>query len=407
MRLVACSSPPCSLAADAAARRSPTTPRPTARSRSRRRSTRWRSSPSGSAGDRRRRSTNLTQPGNEPHDLELTIKETAEVADADLVVYETASSRPSTTRSTQVAEGDVLDVGRRRGPRASTTRGRTARRQDPHFWQDPVRMADARRRGRRRAGRGRPRPRRRLRAPTPQTCAPTSSSSDATYDDGLADCERDTVVVSHDAFGYLDRYGLHFEAIAGLSPDAEPTPADLARLQELIDDDGHHHRVLRAAGQPAAGRDPGRRPGRHHRGARPDRGAERRDGRRGLPVPDARRTSRPCRRRTDAAAMSHRRPVRLTDGAVAIGGRPVLRGIDLTVESGRVRGADGRQRLGQVDAGPGADRAAAADRRARSSCSARRSTSSTTGAGSASSRSAPAPAPACPPRCGRSSPPAG
>jgi zinc transport system substrate-binding protein len=54
----------------------------------------------------------------------------------------------------------------------------------------------------------------------------------------LADCERTTVVVSHDAFGYLDRYGLEFEPIEGLSPGAEPTPADLARLQQLITEDG-------------------------------------------------------------------------------------------------------------------------------------------------------------------------
>ena len=45
-------------------------------------------------------------------------------------------------------------------------------------------------------------------------------------------------MVSHDAFGYLGRYGLTFEAIAGLSPDAEPTPADLGRLQELIETEG-------------------------------------------------------------------------------------------------------------------------------------------------------------------------
>ena len=49
---------------------------------------------------------------------------------------------------------------------------------------------------------------------------------------------RDTVVVSHNAFGYLGRYGLYIEPISGLSPEAEPTPADLARLQQLIEEDG-------------------------------------------------------------------------------------------------------------------------------------------------------------------------
>ena len=63
-------------------------------------------------------------------------------------------------------------------------------------------------------------------------------SLDADYARGLANCERTTVVVSHDAFGYLGKYGLEMEPIAGLSPGAEPTPADLARLQDLIRDEG-------------------------------------------------------------------------------------------------------------------------------------------------------------------------
>ncbi|HEV2796352.1 MAG TPA: zinc ABC transporter substrate-binding protein, partial [Nocardioides sp.] len=61
---------------------------------------------------------------------------------------------------------------------------------------------------------------------------------DQEFTDGLAGCERSTTVVSHDAFGYLARYGLDFEPIAGLSPDAEPTAADLGRLQSLITSDG-------------------------------------------------------------------------------------------------------------------------------------------------------------------------
>ena len=43
---------------------------------------------------------------------------------------------------------------------------------------------------------------------------------------------------THDAFGYLQKYGVHVEPITGLSPDAEPTPADLGRLQDLIRSDG-------------------------------------------------------------------------------------------------------------------------------------------------------------------------
>ena len=95
---------------------------------------------------------------------------------------------------------------------------------------------------------------------------------DREYADGLADCERHTVVVSHDAFGYLEKYGLHFEPIAGLSPDAEPTPAHLAELQDLIRDEGITTVFSETLGSRGVRRDPRRRPRPAHRDPRPDRG---------------------------------------------------------------------------------------------------------------------------------------
>jgi zinc transport system substrate-binding protein len=54
---------------------------------------------------------------------------------------------------------------------------------------------------------------------------------DAAYADGLADCERREIVVSHAAFGYLaDRYDLRQISISGLSPEDEPTPQRLAEV---------------------------------------------------------------------------------------------------------------------------------------------------------------------------------
>src|SRR6478735_5242178 len=53
---------------------------------------------------------NLTAPGGEPHDLELTVKETAEVAKADLVVY-LHGFQPSVDEAIDTsAEGATLDV---------------------------------------------------------------------------------------------------------------------------------------------------------------------------------------------------------------------------------------------------------------------------------------------------------
>src|SRR4051794_22217737 len=54
--------------------------------------------------------TNLTTPGGEPHDLELTPQETADVVRADLVVY-LPGFQPSVDDAVATnATGDVLDV---------------------------------------------------------------------------------------------------------------------------------------------------------------------------------------------------------------------------------------------------------------------------------------------------------
>src|SRR5690348_9317908 len=53
---------------------------------------------------------NLTAPGGEPHDLELDPKETAEVASADLVVYE-HGMQPSVDSAVDAnASGATVDV---------------------------------------------------------------------------------------------------------------------------------------------------------------------------------------------------------------------------------------------------------------------------------------------------------
>jgi zinc transport system substrate-binding protein len=108
---------------------------------------------------------------------------------------------------------------------------------DPHFWLDPLLVADLGDAVADRLGEIDPDHREDYLANAAELRGELKQL-DAAYAAGLADCERDTVVVSHDAFGYLERYGLHLEPIAGLSPGAEPTPAHLARLQELAVEEG-------------------------------------------------------------------------------------------------------------------------------------------------------------------------
>lgn len=62
---------------------------------------------------------------------------------------------------------------------------------------------------------------------------------DAEYSAGLTMCSVDTVVVAHEAFGYMaSRYGFHIEAIAGFSPDSVPSANHLADLNNIISREG-------------------------------------------------------------------------------------------------------------------------------------------------------------------------
>ncbi|MDP3982069.1 MAG: metal ABC transporter substrate-binding protein [bacterium] len=51
---------------------------------------------------------------------------------------------------------------------------------------------------------------------------------------GLSTCSKRDAIVMHEAFGYIEaRYGLVFHSLAGISPEAEPSPRRIADLADL------------------------------------------------------------------------------------------------------------------------------------------------------------------------------
>jgi zinc transport system substrate-binding protein len=176
--------------------------------------------------------TSLTAPGLEPHDLELSATQVADIAAADVVLYikgfqpavDEAVQQQAADRAIDVSAGLELLTGAN-GDGATT---------DPHVWLDPANMtaigtaiAD------------------RLAALTPADAATVAGSNtsfgnrmaslDGELRDGLRTCASRDLVVSHEAFGYLARaYGLKQIGITGLSPDAEPSPARLKSVTELV-----------------------------------------------------------------------------------------------------------------------------------------------------------------------------
>ena len=210
---------------------------------------------------------NLTQPGQEPHDLELTIAQTAALEEADLVVLE-EGFQPAVDEAAANSDRPVLDAaavvdllpasedehededsheGETEAEHAehaaseesedSGEEGHDHGDVDPHFWLDPLLVADFADAVADELSEVDPDGAQEY-ADNAARLRSELEAVDREYTDGLADCQRTTTVVSHQAFAYLGRYGLDLEPIAGLSPDAEPTAADLAHLQELITEDG-------------------------------------------------------------------------------------------------------------------------------------------------------------------------
>ncbi|MEV0803670.1 metal ABC transporter substrate-binding protein [Kribbella sp. NPDC050281] len=204
--------------------------------------------------------TTLTAPGVEPHDLELTPKQVGTIASAKLVVYE-KSLQPAVD---EAVEQNAKDAGFDVAPAAkleatgadfeehdetqgAATPGDTVTPAayvapaahtddalDPHFWLDPLRYADV------------------VKAVTDKLVATDSANAagyqerskalladigklDTEYKTGLANCRLKTFVTSHEAFAYLaKRYGLTMVGIAGFTPDAEPTPARIKEVQDIV-----------------------------------------------------------------------------------------------------------------------------------------------------------------------------
>jgi zinc transport system substrate-binding protein len=155
--------------------------------------------------------TNLTPPGAEPHDLELSVRDVEAVRSADLVLY-LGDFQPALADAAADTRGEALDL---LDPGAA----------DPHVWLDPARFAGLVER----IGAA-------LEAePAAAELAGRLRALDEELAAGLAQCDRHELVTSHEAFGYLaDRYGLEQLGVQGISPEAEPTPQALADVVALV-----------------------------------------------------------------------------------------------------------------------------------------------------------------------------
>jgi zinc transport system substrate-binding protein len=163
--------------------------------------------------------TNLTPPGAEPHDLELTPQEVARIQEASIVLYLSHGFQPAVSKAVEQAHGTKVDILAGLPLHAGQEAGLTA---DPHVWLDPILFSRVVTRIGTALGR-----------PSAPLVAELRKL-DREYRHGLRDCKRHEIVTSHAAFGYLAaRYGLEQVSITGLTP-AEPTPKQLAHVIQVV-----------------------------------------------------------------------------------------------------------------------------------------------------------------------------
>ena len=211
-------------------------------------STRWNSWPQQIGGEHVA-VTDLTKPGVEPHDLELTPQQTGQLGESDCDRLPQGPAARRGRRRRAVRRASTSSTPPPSPPGEPRHRGRTATH---HTTGDNARARPRTRRGSRpahlarpgevrrgRQGRrqgpraGRPGPRGRLPEEHRRAGRRSWTRLDKDFRDGLRNRATDTFITTHAAFGYLaERYGLAEEAITGIDPESEPSAA---RMKELHD----------------------------------------------------------------------------------------------------------------------------------------------------------------------------
>ncbi|MFD8253562.1 metal ABC transporter substrate-binding protein [Streptomyces werraensis] len=205
--------------------------------------------------------TSLTQPGQEPHDLEISARQTAQLEESDAALYlkglqpsvdEAIGQSPIATKidaaeltaleehGTEVGHGEEHgdEHGDEHAHEDEHGHDHDHEGGDPHIWLDPVKYAEVAEGVGKAFQKADPDHAADYRKNT-ATLVKDLEALDERFRTGLANRKTDVFVTTHAAFGYLaERYGLTEEAISGLDPDTEPSGARVKELQKIAKEDG-------------------------------------------------------------------------------------------------------------------------------------------------------------------------
>ncbi|WRS30914.1 metal ABC transporter substrate-binding protein [Actinomycetaceae bacterium MB13-C1-2] len=165
------------------------------------------------------------------HHLELSPSQVNEISKANLALYIGEGFQPAMEQAISVAGIEGMDV-LSAIPNAEVIAG------DPHVWLDPMISADIADAIAEKLSEENPAAADTYRQ-NAETLRKALEEQDGEYRTVLANCDGETLLTSHEAFGYLAaRYGLEQVGVLGVDPDAEPSPARINEVLALIQDRG-------------------------------------------------------------------------------------------------------------------------------------------------------------------------
>lgn len=191
---------------------------------------------------------NLLPPGAEPHHWEPTAGDVIKISTSQVFIFCGAGLEPwaenilknsSNGKTTVVDSSSGVKLLQEGGEQHEGGHGKES--EDPHIWLDPSNaaiMVDNILSGLVKADPAN----RDYYTANAQSYKGRLADLDGRYRAALAGARIKYFVVSHDAFGYLaQRYGLEQLPIRGLTADAEPSPARMAEIVDLVRKHGIKH----------------------------------------------------------------------------------------------------------------------------------------------------------------------
>jgi zinc transport system substrate-binding protein len=185
---------------------------------------------------------NLTPAGVEPHDFEPSAQDIARLSKAKIVVYNGAGLEawidrvlPDLNKAGVVIvnasqSAQLLQIADEDDPSKMVN--------DPHFWLDPVIMQQITLNIKDAFVQADPANKAFYEANAASYNAQLEALNKE-FKSGLEQYARRKIITSHDAFAYLSqRYNLDNIFIAGLTPEEEPSPQQLAEISEVAKEEG-------------------------------------------------------------------------------------------------------------------------------------------------------------------------